>query len=173
VVHDEQRPFSVRAGSAVVEDLGTAFAVRRDADEVRVVVTDGSVLLQGPGDGRQGDSRTRQAERRPERGVVLKAGDRGTVGRDGRSVAEPAAATPEDLAWTRGRLWFQNAPLARVRSDLRRWYGIELQVDSSLAGRHLTASFAGEPVQQVLDVIALALGARIERRGDTAVVRAK
>jgi len=40
-----------------------------------------------------------------------------------------------------------------------------------LLRRHLTASFAGEPPQQVLSVIALALGAAIERRGgDTAVV---
>ena len=173
VTHDQERPFVVHAGNATVEDLGTAFSVRDDGEDMQVVVTEGSVRLHGS-DGRQGTSQSRPATPASDKGVVLRAGDRGSVGRDGRVVAERSAATPDDLAWTRGRLLFEDAPLSRVRSDLRRWYGIELLVaDSALAARHLTASFSGEPVPQVLDVISLALGARIERRGDTAFVRAK
>jgi transmembrane sensor len=90
-------------------------------------------------------------------------------------VTERGVSTDDDLAWTRGRLVFTDASLAQVRADLRRWYGIELEIaDSGLASRHLTASFAGETVPQVLDVIALALGATIERRGggDTVVIHA-
>jgi transmembrane sensor len=167
VVHDEQRPFSVQAGVARVSDLGTAFMVRNDGvDDVRVVVKSGSVLLQGT-------AKPKPSSAKNEKGVVLQAGDRGVVGSDGLPVAQPAAATDADLAWTRGQLLFDNASLARVRADIRRWYGVELKVDSTLANRHLTASFAGEPVSQVLDVIALTLGAKIERRGDTAVVRAR
>lgn len=152
VVHDDQHPFTVRAGSVLIEDIGTTFTVRQDDDNVvRVVVTAGAVRLQG---------------------VELRQGDRGTVGSDGMPVAERAAATADDLAWTRGQLVFNDAPLSRVRADVRRWYGVELRVaDSALARRHLTASFRSEPVERVLEVIALALGARVERRGDTAVVR--
>jgi transmembrane sensor len=161
-------PFRVRSGNAVIEDLGTTFSVRDDDDGVRVVVTAGSVLLQGVEKPRRSGSKSTRE------GVVLKAGDRGAVDREGRPVAERSTAGDQDLAWTRGRLVFDNAPLSRVRADVRRWYGVELQIaDSALAGRHLTTSFAGEPVEQVLDVIALALGARIERRGDIAVVRAR
>ncbi len=171
VVHDERRPFMVRAGSALIEDLGTTFTVRNDEDDsVHVVVMSGSVRLRGRG---QGTSKPNSPPRK-EQGDVLKGGDRGAVGRDGRPMVERAGATPDDIAWTRGRLIFDNAPLSRVRADVRRWYGVELQVtDQAMAGRHLTASFAGEPVDQVLRVIGLALGARIERRGDTAVVRAR
>jgi transmembrane sensor len=153
VIHDDQRPFTVRAGRALIEDIGTTFTVRNDDDGVvRVVVTSGSVRLQG---------------------VVLQQGDRGIVGPDGMPVAERAAATADDLAWMRGQLVFDDAPLARVRAGIRRWYGVEVLADSSLAGRHLTATFSGEPIQRVLDVIGLAFGARVERRGDTAVVRAR
>jgi ferric-dicitrate binding protein FerR (iron transport regulator) len=42
--------------------------------------------------------------------------------------------------------------------------------DSSLANLHLTASFSGEPVDRVLNVIALSLGARIEREGNVVVL---
>jgi transmembrane sensor len=153
VVHDAARPFTVRVGRAVIQDRGTTFAVREDGGEVQVVVTSGSVLLQS---------------------VVLNAGDRGTVGPEGEAVAQPATATPDDLAWIRGRLVFTNAPLSLLAADLKRWYGIELRIaDSSLASRHLTASFAGESAPEVLNIIGMALGARIERRGDTAVVRAR
>lgn len=162
VRHDERRPFRVRAGSAIVSDVGTTFAVRSDAGtEVRVVVTSGAVLLRG-------------ADAPADRGVILKGGDRGALHVDGHTVTERGVAMDDDLAWTRGRLVFVDASLAQVRADLRRWYGIELEIaDSGLASRHLTASFAGETVPQVLDVIALALGATIERRGggDTVVMR--
>lgn len=167
VRHDPARPFAVRVGRAVVQDLGTTFAVRDDGGLVQVVVTSGSVLLQDT-------LRRRSGTSGPGEGLVLKAGDRGTLGPQGEAVAEPAAASPDDLAWTTGRLVFNNAPLPSVAAELRRWYGIELQItDPTLAGRHLTASFAGEPVPAVLSVIGLALGAQIERRGDTAVVRTR
>jgi len=167
VLHDPVRPFAVRVGRAVIQDLGTTFAVRDDGGLVHVVVTSGSVLLQDT---------LRQKLRAPGSGagLVLKAGDRGTLGPQGETVAEPAAATSDDLAWTTGRLVFNHAPLPVVAAELRRWYGIELQItDRKLAGRHLTASFAGESLPEVLSIIGLALGAEIERRGDTAVVRGR
>ncbi|HWJ22481.1 MAG TPA: DUF4974 domain-containing protein, partial [Gemmatimonadaceae bacterium] len=72
----------------------------------------------------------------------------------------------------RGRLAYDAAPLDVVRADLRRWYGVDLRVaDSTLARRRLTASFDGEPVARVLDVVALALGATVERSGNVAVLR--
>ncbi len=76
------------------------------------------------------------------------------------------------MAWIRGRLVFREAPLTEVIASLKRWYGIELRVaDKSLASRHLTTSFSGEPLDRVLEVIRLVLGADIERRGDTVIVR--
>jgi len=161
VPHDDARPFTVRAGSALVRDLGTVFGVRSDdAGAVRVVVTQGAVQL-------------RPAGAAADTGVVLLRGDRGVLPPAGRARAERSAAREDDLAWTRGRLVFRDAPVERVAADLRRWYGVELRVaDPALAGRRLTASFAGEPREQVLRVVALALGAELELRGDVATLRA-
>jgi transmembrane sensor len=160
VEHDAARPFLVRAGGAIITDLGTTFTVRTDeTDEVRVVVTAGSVEL--------------RAARAPQgSGVILRAGDRGRLGRHGQVVAERGGMTDDDLAWTRGRIVFDAAPLERVRVELRRWYGIELRADQPLDSRHITATFTDESARQVVDVIALALGALVEWRGDTAVMRA-
>jgi transmembrane sensor len=60
--------------------------------------------------------------------------------------------------------------MPEVTADLRRWYGVELRVtDTTLLDRHFTGSFSTESPQRVLEVIALALGAQLQRRGDTAL----
>ena len=152
--------FTVRAGDAVITDLGTTFTVRSDAErEVRVVVTAGSVML--------------RAATAADSGTILRAGDRGVLSPAGEIVAYRGAASGDDLAWTRGQLVFNNATLAHVADELRRWYGVELQfAEAALANRHFTASFAGEDVAQVLSVLELALGVRVQRNGNTVVIHA-
>ncbi len=158
VPHDEVRPFVVRAGPAAIRDLGTTFTVRTTNDHgVRVAVTSGLVSL-APSQG-AGDS------------VVLRPGDAGTLARGGGAVVERGGAAETDTAWTRGRLVFRETPMGQVRAELRRWYGIDLQVDSTFATRHLSMVFEGEPVERVLDVIALSLGGEVERQDSVATIR--
>jgi len=153
----------VRAGGAIIQDVGTRFDVRCDeGDRVHVVVTSGSVLL-----------RALAAAPAHATDVVLRAGDSGTIGADGQALVTRTADVPAALAWTRGELVFRGARVSEVAAALRRWYGVELQVpDPALAGRHLTMTFTGEPKARVLETIALALGARLQLRGDTAVLTA-
>ena len=158
VVHDTTRSFIVRVGDVNVRDVGTSFGVRADSGRfVQVVVTSGSVMLHS----------TASAES----GVLLAVGDVGTVRRNGRVTSQHTAAAGQYLAWMRDSLVFRDASLAEVSEELRRWYGVVLRVeDSALADRHLTMTFAGDPLDRVLRVIGLGLGAEIERRGDTAFV---
>jgi transmembrane sensor len=198
VTHDERCPFIVRAGPAVVRDLGTAFVVRAGEATGRtlVAVTQGSVALTAadpaqPPVTRPGGRPPRPPAADTAGAVLLRAGDRGLVDRPvgapassalrarrlapaaADPAAPPAARTADDLAWTTGRLVFRDAPLAEVADGLRRWYGLTLRVaDPALAGRTLTASFQNESADEVLRAVTLALGARAERRGDTVVVRA-
>lgn len=157
VTHDAAHPFAVRTGRAVVSDIGTAFSVRGDgADGVEVAVREGAVRLRVDG----------------AMSVDLAAGDLAAMAASGSLTVQRAGASDDDVAFARGQLVFRETPLARVRTDLRRWYGVELVVaDSTLAARHLTATFQRETRRQVLDVIALALGATYELLGDTASLR--
>lgn len=159
VVHLEDSRFLVRAGGGLVEDLGTTFTVRSiDSDEVRVAVTAGKVRLQAAGGAGEG--------------VVLEAGERGLL-RGSVATAQPAAGIAADIAWTEGRLVFEEAPFERVRTELRRWYDIELRVgDPSLSTTPLTTSFENASREEVLDVLALVYGATVEQRGDTAILNA-
>jgi transmembrane sensor len=157
VGHDPVRPFSVHAADVVIRDIGTEFSVHTDdaSGPVRVVVHDGIVEVTAANT------------------MTLNRGDVGVVTTVGVVRASRGAESSDDLAWTSGRLVFRNAPVAELVADLRRWYGVELRVtDSALLARHFTGSFQSEPVDRVLDVISLALGARVEQRRDTAILKA-
>lgn len=157
VVHDERHPFTVRAGQALIKDIGTRFVVKSNYREpVHVTVTEGEVEL---------------SDARGAGGVVLLiAGEHGTWN-DGKVSKAVDPSPEEDLAWTQGRLVFDDASFVHVANELRRWYGVDLRVaDEALTKRHITASFQGENVDQVLKVIGLAWGARIERNGNIATV---
>jgi transmembrane sensor len=158
VVHDAAHPFTVKVGKFIIQDVGTAFSVDNDDSAgTRVVVDSGKVSI-GPADDH-------------DQGELLNARDRATVDSKGVVLVERSAVSDDDLAWTQGRLVFRDAPLILVGAELYRWYGVRLRVaDSSLANLHLTASFSGEPVDRVLNVIALSLGARVEREGNVAVL---
>lgn len=159
VVHDAARPFTVHSGGATIVDVGTTFTVRDDSGgAVRVAVTAGSVRLR---DGEGADS-----------GMVLAAGDAVTLGAAGQGAAGRGALIESDTAFAHGRLVFRDASLSEVSGELRRWYGIVLRSSGgAVSRRRLTATFAGESPEQMMAIIGAALGARVERRGDTVIVR--
>src|SRR3954467_15638130 len=159
VVHDSAHPFTVKAGTITIQDVGTAFSVENDDSAgTRVAVDSGSVAI---GSGEQPASR----------GAILHARDRAVADPAGTVSIERSAVSDVDLAWVQGRLVFRDAPMVLVGAELYRWYGVRLRVaDSALANLHLTASFSGEPVDRVLNVIALSLGARVERQGSVAIL---
>jgi transmembrane sensor len=156
VVHDQRKPFVVAANGLEIRDVGTAFVVHSDGSGVRVAVTAGVVELAVPS----------------HAVTTLEAGDAASVSPNGEVAAQRGVGADDDLAWTMGRLVFHDAPLSDVAEDLKRWYGVELDIrDAALRRRPLSATFQGDSLASVLTTIAKALGATIERRGDTAVVR--
>jgi transmembrane sensor len=159
VVHDESRPFTVRAGNATIVDIGTKFTVRSDAATgVSVNVTEGSVSLA-------------RANVSADQGVILNAGDNGLLGNDGQIVASRGTVTDDDVAWMTGRLVFRETPMTEVAPAIKRWYGIDLVMsEPALASRRITATFDNETPDAMLDILRLVLGAEIERRGDSALV---
>jgi transmembrane sensor len=154
VVHDEQRPFVVRAGDLVARDIGTEFTVRAYPDEVRsrVVVRQGRVAVRAAG-----------AAGAPER--VVAAGQLGGLRRGEEPVVE-RADTAALFAWTQGRLVFDRTPLRDALPQLGRWFDLDFRLaDSALGGVPLTATLTTHPTPDVLDNLAASLGLRQRRVG--------
>lgn len=159
VVHDERLPFRVHTAAAVTEDLGTAFVIRAYADQIatEVVVAEGRVALW------RARPDTLASEAPP--GLVLGARDLGRLGMSGAATLRRGVNVDRQLAWTRGVLAFDGTPLRDVVHTLARWYDIKIRLgetDRAFAARRLTATFTNEPIDLVLQRIALTLGLRVE-----------
>jgi len=154
VVHDERRPFSVRAGTLVAQDIGTEFIVRAYPDDsvARVVVREGKVGVRA--------AAFAQATQQ-----VVSPGELGRVGAGREPVVEPAD-TALYFAWTDGRLVFDRTPLRDALPQLSRWFDLEFRLaDPALGSVPLTATFRTQPTPDVLDNLAASLGMRQRRQG--------
>lgn len=168
VAHDVTKPFVVRAGDALVHDLGTRFDIRafRNEAAVRVVVTQGKVQLgRAPAAGRAMAA---------ESGPRLVAGDVGRLRSTGAVSITRGVDTARFVAWTKGHLVFNRTPIREALAELSRWYDVDVRLaDTSLDDRTLTATLRDQPLAEVLSLVALSLGADLERMGRTATLRAK
>jgi ferric-dicitrate binding protein FerR (iron transport regulator) len=157
VLHDANRPFLVRTANAVTEDLGTRFAITAYQGDslAHVVVAEGKVAL-------------RPAGSPVGSGTALSPGDLGKLDASGIATVTSGVDVDRYLAWTKGRLVFDDTPLREVLPQLSHWYDVDFEVtDNALASRRLTATVAGEALPQTLELLASSLGLRYERHDRT------
>ncbi len=162
VRHDSSRPFRIRANGAVIEDIGTRFDLRAYANEttVSVAVAEGSVTL---GQDRADSSPHRAAG---TQGVVLRRGDVGSLSKMGLVSTTRTTRVENMLAWANGRLSFAGQPLPEVLRSIGRWYDIDVRVpNAQLSGRLVTAEFSTQSPSEMIDALAIALDATVERAG--------
>jgi transmembrane sensor len=123
VAKDQNRPFVVQAGRKRVVAVGTQFSVRRDGDELRVIVTEGTVRLESarPLHVKGGDAQDSIGSASPElarlsAGAVARATD-GDVLVQEKSIRE----AEEALTWRAGYLTFHETTLAEAVEDFNRY----------------------------------------------------
>lgn len=120
VARDVTRPFVVVAGGGTITAVGTAFNVRRDAEEVVVTVTEGRVNVAQPP--------TAAAQSREPMTATVVAGQEVSYNVSGE-LGEVKRADPEvALAWREGRLEYRREPLKRVIPDVNRYLRKEIVV---------------------------------------------
>ena len=161
VVHDSARPFRVRTQSLVTEDMGTRFDIRAypGGAAAQVIVADGSVAVARPAGG---------AVERLVGATIVRRGSRMMLDTSGAMRVVSGLAVERDIAWADGRLAFVDVPLGDVVRELGRWYDVDWRLaDPDLRTRRLTATFAGDPVEDVVHAIERALGVRARWSGRT------
>ncbi len=166
VHHDASRPFRVRTATTVTEDIGTRFGLRAYANEtnVTVAVAEGAVALGRRGAGSRG---------RPE-GVLLRAGELGVLDATGAVSTARGAAVTRALAWTRNELVFDKQPMRDVLATISRWYDLEIHVvEPRVAATSVTAEFSTQSADEMLQALAIAVDAVVERNGRRVTLRSR
>ena len=161
VAHDKTRPFIVRANDTAVRAVGTAFAVRLQATQVDVTVTEGVVELSDATSKATAAPTTRSAPAsRPQR-----------VSANQRAVILPASApavspipppqVSRQLAWREGMVSFDGETLQMAASEINRHNRRQIVVaDALLAQRPLIGVFRATDVEGFAQAAAATLKAR-------------
>jgi transmembrane sensor len=121
VAHDTARPFIVRAGERRVVAVGTQFSVRRDQDDVRVSVTEGTVRfeeegVESPRAPRDGTAAAKEVLL-PPGSIAIAHAEREAVLVQKRPVAE----VEQSLSWRTGLLTFRDTPLSDAVAEFNRY----------------------------------------------------
>ena len=165
VAHDARRPFVVEADGRRVAAVGTRFSVRRDPEEIRVVVTEGKVRLEsraGPDGAAQPVS-------------LLPAGSVATAGRNGvlvRSV--PVADAERYLEWREGFLTFDDTSLADAAAEFNRFNTRKLELgDAAVADLRVGGNFRWSNAEGFAHLLEQGFPVRAERHADRIVLRTR
>lgn len=126
VTHDPVHPFTVHAGDAIFQDVGTSFDVTRDGNATHIAVLEGAVLYD-------------------PNGAAIRLGG----GRSMHILAGDATVQPVDPAsvggWRTGRLTYRNAPITTVAADVARSIGQPVVVDGSASQRTFSGVIIVDP----------------------------
>lgn len=165
VAHDTGRPFVVTAEGRRVIAVGTRFSVRRDAQELRVVVTEGKVRLDSPA---VGDGRAAPVS-------VLPAGSVATAGRDGVFVRSlPVADAERYLEWRSGFLTFEDTSLAGAAAEFNRFNARKLELaDAGVAALRVGGNFRWGNLDSFVKLLELGFPVRAERLPDRIVLHTR
>jgi len=162
VARDPTRPFVVMAGNSRVIAVGTKFAVRREGDDVQVIVTEGRV-------------RVERDSRLPPRAPValLAAGSIARSGDTGVLVQEKSLAEAETyLSWRSGFLIFRDTTLRDAAAEFNRYNTRKLIIgDPLIAGLRVGGNFRSTNVDAFVRLLETGMSVRARREGDDIILQ--
>lgn len=150
VAHEPTRPFSIHAGSNLIQVIGTAFEVAHATDETRISVERGQVQVR------------LSADTTP---IDLEAQDVLSI-----STTAPAQLIRQSSSyiapWRQWQLLVDDQPLDRIIEQLEPYYaGWILLQDPTLGQRRLTASVNLKEPTQALETLLEPLGGQLTQLG--------
>jgi transmembrane sensor len=158
VARDATRPFVVRAGNKRIVAVGTQFSVRRDADELEVVVTEGKVRIESSG-----------APQAVEAGTVARASDAGIL-----LQKEDVAKAEESLSWRTGTLVFKDSTLSEAVAEFNRYNSRKIVIEDPAVGAlEVAGRFRANNVEAFVRLLARGYPVRVETQQDELVIKAR
>lgn len=158
---DPGRAFIVDSALARIRVAGTRFNVRREHEDVQVIVQVGAVQVQSGRWWRRHDTRLEAGQ-----GLHVQADGSQSVPRDINMAA--------DLAWVDGRLVFRDVPLARVAIELNRYLVAPLRLADEQVGRlRLSASFWLDDPEGIVAGLPAVLPVVLARQADGGILVAR
>jgi transmembrane sensor len=160
VAKDAARPFIVEIADKRVVAVGTQFSVRRDNDDIRVLVTDGRVRIERPGT----SSTAAQTQ--------LAAGSEARTTQTAVLVDQPAPAQVEQLlSWRTGYIIFRDTALADAVVEFNRYSARKIVIeDPAIAGIRIGGNFRSDNAKAFLWLLQSGFPIHVEQRSDRIIL---
>jgi transmembrane sensor len=168
VSKDPKRPFVVRAGDKRVIAVGTKFSVRREGDDIEIVVTEGKVRVED-GAARQDSRVGGSADVFLTPGSIARADDAGVLVQR-RTLPE----AEEHLSWRTGWLMFRDQGLADAIAEFNRYSARKIVIqDPAIASLKIEGNFRATNVEAFVRLLESGFPVRAEVRADQILLTAK
>jgi transmembrane sensor len=144
VAKDPTRPFVVSVDDKRIVAVGTSFSVRRDADGVRVFVTEGTVRVD------QGEAgHTAHSFAQLQSGTIAHA-----VADDVIIQTRPVAEVEQMLTWRTGYLVFDDTPMSEAIAEFNRYNRRKIFIaDPQIATIRIGGNFRATNVEAFLRLV--------------------
>ena len=153
VAHDPARPFVVDAGKASVRALGTRFDVRRSDGEVEVTLAQGSVEV--------------TPEHSGARTWTLSEGQKIRIDPNRSDVAPASTDLAVATAWTSGRMFFHDTPLAQAVAEVNRYNRKKIALGAGAPrDMKINGAFDAGDTEGFVAAAAEGLGLEVARKSD-------
>lgn len=171
VFKDPARPFSVQVGDSLIRDIGTAFDVYRRTADTTVTVAEGRVQVwnqpstQSP---KHWWSWLRAAGGPSGAQVAdLRAGEQVRIASTGRVISQGTVDMQQALAWTHGRIAFDNEAVAQVAAEFNRYNNVQISMEDGAVGElPISGTFNVHDVSTFVAFLGTLPHVRVEKRGD-------
>lgn len=159
VVHNPARPFVVLAGNRRIVDLGTRFSVRRDGNNIEVLVAYGRVRVDVLG--AHGYTST----------VLAQTGDAVlTKGGEALVTRKTSQTIKDALQWRKGVLVFNQETLADVADEFNRYNRKQMVVVGDARDIRLGGRFRADNLDAFTTLIRKGLGLKVRNKDDKIIV---
>jgi len=148
VHRDTLHPFTITTGPVQTQVLGTTFNINSyEADEVTVSVNSGKVAVHHT----KTDEKVYLTKNQQ---VLFNALD---------APVQAQVNSEDQMAWTKNIIALNNTTLIKTAGILENWYDVKIEFeDTSIEGLRITGKFKEEPLETVLQSIALINNLKID-----------
>jgi transmembrane sensor len=141
VAKDARHPFVVSAAGRTVTALGTAFDVRVDQGELKVVLVEGKVRVESAKAARGDSSTTPSVAPAPPMATDMSAGSQ-LVAVDDTEWRLTPTNTARETSWLKGQLVFDDEALGDIVDEMNRYSTRKITLaDTRLAAHRLSGNF--------------------------------
>jgi transmembrane sensor len=170
VAKDATRPFVVQIGDRRVIAVGTQFSVRREGDEIQVVVTEGKVRIE-----HASMLASLVDHNEPLREVLVAAGSVAQTTKNQVTVrAKPDVEVEDLLSWRSGYVNFEDVSLADAVAELNRYNTHKIIIENpSIATIRLSGNFRTNNTEGFLWLLQNRFPIAVQRTTDEITLKAR